>query len=313
MYKKFVYLVLFIVIVFLSIFIYVVYNYKNLFLSKDYPMRMYVLNIVNNKSGKKMPDTIMIGDSRAQAGYIPNQLMKEKYTINLAMSASTPIEGFFILNRYLKHHKLKKLIISYAPFHLAKQDFYWEYTVKSKLFSRKEYYNVEHNSKLIKDLSTLDINKTFTDYDNPFKYSTSFMEGLIKFRWLDYNNIIHTMNVNNGHAYRGRKNYSSGLNQEVKTDNFHYSKLINLYMNKIISLAKIHNVKIYYYTMPFNETSYKNITNSYKKNYNNYIDSFNITNCNKIFYMNDNQFGDPSHLFKGSVEATKQIYQCIKN
>ncbi len=313
MYRKFVYLVLLIMIVSLFVFTYVVFNHKNLFLSEDYPLRMFVLNIANNKLNKEMPDTIMIGDSRAQAGYIPNQLMKKNYTINLAMSGSTPIEGFLILNRYLKHHKLKKLIMSYGPFHLAKQDTYWEYTVKHKLFSYKEYYNIEHNSKLLKDISTLDNNKTFTDYYSPFKYSTNFINGLIEFRWLDYDNIIHTINENNGHFYHGQKNGSSGLTEEAKTDNFHYSKLINLYINKIINLAKNHNVKIYYYTMPFNETSYKNITDSYEKNYNNYIDSLNITNCNKIFYMNNNQFGDESHLFKGSVETTKEIYQCINN
>jgi hypothetical protein len=275
-------------------------------------MRIFVLDIANNTLNKKASDTIMIGDSRAQAGYIPNQLMKEKYTLNLAMSGSTPIEGFFILNRYLKHHKLKKLIISYGPFHLAEQDSYWKYTVKHRLFSDEEYYDVENNSKLIGDITTLGNEATFSDYNSPFKYSTNFIKGLLRFRWLEYDNILFTMNENNGHHYHGKNSYSSALNQEAKINNFHYSKLINLYMNKIIDLAKANNVKIYYFTIPFNETSYNNITDSYKINYNNYIENLDIINCNKIFYMNDNKFGDPSHLFKGATETTKQIYQCIK-
>jgi hypothetical protein len=109
----------------------------------------------------------------------------------------------------------------------------------------------------------------------------------------------------------------NGLNQETKYKKFIPSKLLNYYFLKLLKLAKTNNIKVYYFTMPFNKSSYKKILADFKNQYNDYIYKislkYNIKLCNKIFYMENNFFGDSSHLYKGTNINTNKIYNCIKD
>ncbi|AXH14158.1 hypothetical protein CP985_10080 [Malaciobacter mytili LMG 24559] len=313
MYKRFISILIITMFFCFCIFTYVTYKEKKFFLSKDYPMRVFVMNTVLNKQNIKY-STIVLGDSRVQSGFIPKAYQNPLNAINLSMSGSTPIEGYFILKKYLLNNiKPDNIILSYAPFHLTKQDSYWKYTVKHQLFTNEEYEEVENNANLLKDDITLGTKRTFKDYRNLFLYSENFIKGILSLRFLYYTKIIDEMNYNLGHHYHGKNNGNSGLNEEIENTDFKYSPLIDMYMRKLISLAKENNIKIFYYTMPFNESSYKKVTKDYKRNYSFYVESLNINVCNKIFYMNDSMFGDPSHLYKGSIESTMLINKCILN
>jgi hypothetical protein len=67
--------------------------------------------------------------------------------------------------------------------------------------------------------------------------------------------------------------------------------------------------------MPFNESSFKKATVTYKNGYQNYIDKIsldnNITECNKLFFLPNNNFGDSSHLYHGAYKATNNIFDCV--
>lgn len=90
---------------------------------------------------------------------------------------------------------------------------------------------------------------------------------------------------------------------------------MNVYIEKLIKLAKAHNIKIYYYTMPFNKSSFEATSACYKRGYCNYIlqiaKNYNITICNKLSFLPNDYFGDPSHLYKGSAMATKELLDCV--
>ena len=68
--------------------------------------------------------------------------------------------------------------------------------------------------------------------------------------------------------------------------------------------------------MPFNKASYIKTSPDYKNSYNNYINSFankNFIVLNQLYYKEDKNFGDPSHLFLGSKEVTFELLELFKN
>jgi hypothetical protein len=63
--------------------------------------------------------------------------------------------------------------------------------------------------------------------------------------------------------------------------------------------------------MPFNKSSFDKMNSSFKNNYNKYIkllgDRYNMTVLNKLYYLENENFGDSSHLFYGAEKVTLEI------
>ena len=84
-------------------------------------------------------NTLVIGDSRMKAAYIP----ADKNALNLSLGGGSPIEGYYTLKGYLQHHDAPKhLILSYAPFHLMHTDSFWERTIKYRYLSLQDEQEV---------------------------------------------------------------------------------------------------------------------------------------------------------------------------
>ena len=283
-------------------------------MNQEYPMWLHIKDIISEKHSLSI-DLVVIGDSRAKAGFIPNK-SKFNNSLNLSVGGGTPIEGYYTLKKFLKYNSgPKNLILSYGPFHLDSQDCYWHRTVKFDFLGNENYLEVENISKSINDMNTLGINTSFTDYINPAKYSNDLKNGLLEKRWIHNNDVYNFCVASKGHYYFGRAPKSDGLNTESQRINFTHSALLNEFFIKTIKLAKKHNIKIFYYTMPFNQASYEVMKKEYKLSYENYINKishhYNITVCNKIDFLTNDNFGDSSHLYKGATITTNEIDKCV--
>ena len=81
-------------------------------------------NIKNHIESVKNNEILIIGDSRAVAGFNPKIIDSNK-VYNLNIGGATPITGYFTLKKLLNSGKTPKLlIVSYAPFHLIEDDSY---------------------------------------------------------------------------------------------------------------------------------------------------------------------------------------------
>jgi len=308
MYKKFVIIVVSSILISLTLFLYIVIKHKEIFMGRDYPFRQFILDTAE-KSNLNYK-VVVLGDSRSEAGFIPNNI--DIPSINLSMSGATPIEGYYVLKRYLKHNSIEKLILSYGPFHLASQDAYWEMTVKFQLFKEAEYIEVEQKSEeLEEDKKTLGIQRTYSDYDNPFKYAKDFISGIRLLRFMKYNKLIKEITETRGHVYQGKNEFSNGLNQEANQLTFRPSPLIDYYLRELVELAQKNKIKIYYFTMPFNRSSFAATSDAYKKEYTQYLGSLGVNVCTDIFSLDNKNFGDSSHIFRGASKTTKMLYKCI--
>lgn len=317
-------------LIFLSIFLYGLYilNSKSSYMNREYPMW---IDVKRNSTKSNEHNLIFIGDSKAKAGFQPNSFDANNIdSINLSIGGGTPIEGFYTLKRYLENNRPKYLFLSYGPFHLEKQDVYWGRTVKF------DFLDITNNIEVTKYATELNEYKLL-DKGNKFKQSHLYSYLNYRYNPLNYLpdfkstifnkkenrksvniKVLSELKESKGHYFFGRSEASHGLNQESKSKGkFEVSKLLELYLIKTIELATKYDVKVYYYTMPFNKTSYDNTLDIYITSYDTFLKNlstqYNITVLNKLDYLDDTNFGDPSHIYHGIDTVTHDIKHKFNN
>ena len=283
--------------------------------SREYPMWLHVKEQMNSSTESKRK-MILIGDSRAKAGYEPNLAPFE--SLNLSVGGSTPLEGFYTLQTYLENNPAPvNLVLSYSPLHLTKGVYFWSRTVKYDFLNRKQYASIVGDIQAFTDpeIGEQDLRWKY-DYLISM-YVNSVFEGIKAKRWImnekTYSNVIKT----NGHSYFGVLEGSDSLNGEVKeADDFVSSELLDYYLTKLITLAMSHDINVFWYTMPFNDASCEQVNPKLVDNFNRYIKS--VGEVNRISVMRDihcmdNQFfGDGSHVYRGSGKTTREILAAIE-
>lgn len=318
--KKFVYLCVILVIILSSISFYFMLNYKNLYMNIEYPMWDNVKKIINSKKDNDY-NFITIGDSRAKVGFKSNLFDDNQInSINLSVGGGTPIEGYYTLFEYLKNNKKPLyILLSYGPFHLEQADCFWTRNVRFDFLKYDQLKDIISISKVIEnDNTTLGNHEKLIDYKiKPYKYFKEFTTGLLERRWNTNKDIYSLLLNSKGHFYFGRQDYSNELNSEATKNSFIPSKVLNYYLEEIIKLAYINNIQVYYYTMPFNESSYLKMNKEYKSQYDNYINNlgfkYNMKILNNLDYLTNDNFGDPSHLYKGVEQVTLDIRNKFRN
>ncbi len=295
-------------------------NAKIYFSHREFPIWVDVKQKLS-KTNKE--NFILLGDSRAKAGFKPKTFdFANVSSLNLAIGGGTPIEAYYALRQYLKKNKPEFLLLSYAPFHIQTQDSYWGRTVLFDFLNLSEYYEITNHAKKFKEQDLLEKNLnenyyffTYVNYTkNPFKFLPSLKKALftINNRYSVNNRILKYLKETKGHFFYGRALQSSGITWEGKQkEPFVNSTLINFYLEKLIVLAQSNNIKVYYYSMPFNKSTYRSINVEYVNSYNSYISNlakkYNIKILNSLYFLPNENFGDASHLYRGAEKVTLHI------
>ena len=317
-------------LLFLGIFILTIFvSYgKMLYLSKEYPMWKFKIDYTKHSEESK---NIIFGDSRALAGFIPEDL--DENFINLALGGGTSIENYYLLKNVLEKNVPEKIILSIAPFHMETSDVFFGRTLAFDLLSNRELQEILDVSKKLnynfitkeKYKSTLDLYKfqakSFFKLNNFF---LAFRSNLKAFSLnpyrpiLNYNTFKEIKNTD-GQYFFGNQEYSSGLNQEAVIEKFIPNKILDHYYNKILNLASENEIKVYVINTPFNQSSFENTSLNYKNGYNEYILQLKNKHPDALwfselmFYSND-FFGDPSHLNKrGSKKFSNYVKNILNN
>ncbi len=99
---------------------------------------------VTNTTQEKYYDVVIIGDSTANAAYVPEVLSES--TINLALAGSGTVDGYYTLKDYLEHNPAPTdVFVSYMDYHLAEDYFIWDvsnYVHKYSLMENLEIYHM---------------------------------------------------------------------------------------------------------------------------------------------------------------------------
>lgn len=287
-------------------------------------------------SGTKNNQSIIIGDSKAVAGFEPEKIDKSIY--NLAIGGSSPIEGYYFLKKLLSNGNVPgKIIISYSPYHLEADDVFFERTVRYDALSKKEQHEILSISNALNEKFFISpTNKR--EYKSRLDFYQSYLRHiLISYKFfMTYRETLSGMVTNpkrpiwnyesynkikqsRGHHFYGMANSSADPSGEIESETFMPSKVINYYLINLLELATKNRINIYYVNMPFNEASYKKININYIDGYYKYFNKLkikykNVVWLNDIYFYNNDCFGDPSHLNKlGSKKFSLYISDFVLN
>ena len=85
---------------------------------------------VSQKPSERYYSTLVMGDSAANAAYLPEAMSEG--TINLSLGGTTIIENYYVLQDWLAHQEAPKTIyISFMDYHLVYDNMFYERTVYS--------------------------------------------------------------------------------------------------------------------------------------------------------------------------------------
>ena len=97
---------------------------------------------------------------------------------------------------------------------------------------------------------------------------------------------------------------------------FKPSILLDHYLDKMLALAQQESIPVYWYSAPFNQSSYIRIPKKFYYDHASYLDEkkdrFGLLVLNKLFALPDRYFGDPSHLYLGSERVTRHLMHTLK-
>lgn len=259
--------------------------------------------------------TLVIGDSTTDAAVIPKLQNNERY--NLSLGGSSTIDAYFLLKRYLKNnHKLTNLVIGYNSQSFDKREFFIRHGLMLNMFSFLEL--AELGSELDDDLNLLDSNNL------GFSSGTiNFFKNLKIVRYLYYYELLTIQlslsnyqlnlvgNLFNPSLYKLNYNkYIESLanpyvNLDVRTEvndkissdvapKLIVNKLFNLYLLKILELAKENRISVYIIHPPINQiyNDNKMLMSAYSK------------------YLNLLSLKHPEvHIFPKSLVYPKQLFK----
>lgn len=261
-------------------------------------------------------DLIYLGDSRAKAALLVNQFEQQsgQRLINLTLGGATPIEGYYTLKAALKQGTARDIIISYAPYHLTKIDTYWFRAVKFAYLQPGEYREVQRHARRLQEPSLLDDH--YLNYRlKPGLYLTDALHGLLERRWADYQTTLDELRQSGGHYFFGREHGFSGLSEENFYGPFAPLPVLDLYLGKIIKLARARGATLYWYSMPFNRSSMDNLPEAYIQGFEDYLERLageHFIILNRPYAEGDALFGDLSHVYLGADKVTQDILQAFQ-
>ncbi len=267
---------------------------------------------------------IILGDSRAKAGFIP----QDSTQLNLAIGGTTPISGYYTLKRYLTHNAPPKvLILSFGDRNYLDNKTFWRRAIKFDYLDFGEFSEIMENAHKLGQCKVINQNgKCKKYYFFIYKmqlqnYTAEIYNALIywrvwRSRFATNTQIMADLAQNGGHFFYGRAHESKGLNFEAELKGFALNPLHDLYLQKIADLAKAHNIALFHYQMPFNEASFNVLDSRFTHEYNAFLDSlqdkYGIIALNHIWALPNSDFGDSSHLYKGAHKTTADILAKIK-
>lgn len=213
-----------------------------------------------NSVHEKYYDVVILGDSTANAAYIPEVLSDG--TINLALPASSTAEGYYTLVDYLDNNKAPKdVFISYMDYHLQEDVLNWD--VGNYIHKFSEEQNEEIKKELDK-YATVDIEElTAKDYWNevrlyqyymPQKYMHALVYSVIENR-PEYNlNRYNNISIRNGRAI-AITNEEYNPEGVIGYSNFEVSKFNEIYYYKILDLCEANDIAVHIIKLPLSTDS----------------------------------------------------------
>ncbi len=253
-------------------------------------------------------ELLLIGDSRGVAGFAPEQVTAT--ALNLALGGATPVEAWFLLDRWLARHPAPRdLVLSFGPFHLSEMDSFWHRTVKFGFLSAREVDALRRESEMLGvPLDEQPFSRMLSTLIPPFSWSAELFSGLLAGRRAENLAALAAFERAKGHKLYGTGKRPRNTNEEAGRFAFEPSPLMDIYLRRTIRLAREHGIRVHWFTMPFSEVSWSKTLPRYRFEFNRYLRDLaaeeGVHVARDLWSLPDEYFGDPSHV---NAEGVKLV------
>ncbi len=246
--------------------------FPNSFIDEEAPY--YIWNREVSRQGQdKYYDTVILGDSVANAAYMPELLSDS--TINLSLSGSTPLENYYTLQEWLeKHDPPKTCYLSFTDDHFLFFSTFWTRVMYS------HRYSLEDNIAMLR--ATVDTGKTgvwnmgtiwdFIAYEAwlPNKYITAFMNaGFTQRQQVNAGNTA-LIELHRG-RYVGRSVYQYAPAEVQTVDIFRTVPPFESYYKMLIGLCIENGIQVRIIRLPMPENCV--FTDEYRETFYSYYNA----------------------------------------
>lgn len=208
----------------------------------------------------KYYDVVILGDSMAATSFMPELLSDS--TANLALSGSSPIEGYYTLKDYLANNDAPTdVFVSYMDYHLAHNDFTFITCNQVHKFGIGEYSEIY---KTIKDTGVSEFENVPMDeyWDKaiassfylPSEYIASIINSIKEGGRLTVNqDEYNKIDIRSGRSCIMTNNISESTG--IRYDNYSISPLQGTYYKKLIQLCEDNGIALHIIKLPLDSNT----------------------------------------------------------
>lgn len=242
------------------------------YMDEESPHYLWNKEKVNSKETHYY-DTIILGDSMANAAYMPEILSDS--TINLSLGGMTPVENYYVLEDWLTTHTAPKVCyLSFQDAHMIMEDCFWTRTMYAHRFRREQNLEILRTAEIFREPTILtDTYKTdFISYQLflPNKYIASIMNSGLNQR---YEKNVETQKRDELHrgryVARGSDEFEGG--KKAALEEFYVNPLFEDYYRRLIALCVENNIQVRIVKLPHPENV--SFTEDYTAQFNEFYDN----------------------------------------
>ena len=242
------------------------------FMTDGTPFDLWNKEKTNTKQ-EKYYEAVFLGDSTANAAYVPEVLSDA--SINLSLGSITPMEAYYILQDWIEHNEAPKTCyISFLDYHMKDTGTFWIRTMYTHRFRMDQ--NLEMLKEILKygEGTSIETDHYVTDFIAyelrlPNKYITSLMNAGFNQRY-EENVKARALSALHGGRYIARGTQEYETSKVIKFKNFEVHPLFDRYYRRLIELCMEHDIQVRLVKLPLPEN--EKFTENYKEEFGKYYD-----------------------------------------
>lgn len=224
-------------------------------------------------------EAIILGDSRAAAGILPNRLPFR--AVNLAVGGGEPIEAVAMLRRVLTcpdHPRLA--ILSFAPGHFVRPDLFWERSVRYGLMRAPDI------AELRRDADTSVYEWHHTDglrsrlrdwlYEARFPpfYFSSLIHGGGLIRWQGNRSVLEATLAARGQYFFGKDAGSDAIAVDGYLESFAPLPVLDRYFDRLLTILDQSGIDAVFVAMPVNAATWQAVRPAVRSGFSAYLSAY---------------------------------------
>ncbi|MCI8561378.1 MAG: hypothetical protein HFH03_09715 [Dorea sp.] len=282
------------------------------FMTDGTPFDLWNKEKTNTKQ-EKYYEAVFLGDSTANAAYVPEILSDA--SINLSLGSITPMEAYYILGDWLEHNDAPKVCyISFLDYHMKDTNAFWSRTMYTHRF------RLDQNLEMMKAIlakgegTAIGTENYITDFIAyelrlPNKYITSLMNAGFNQRY-EENVEARRLSALHGGRYIARGTEVYKTSKTIKFNKFKVHPLFDDYYRRLIKMCLENDIQVRLVKLPLpdNEKFTENYEEEFQSYYEQLKEDYPDITVDWIPTYEQEYFADRNHVNShGALQFSKEI------